>query len=132
MLHTGKLPGWMQKRMDKKPPEEKEYNQKFVDLFCGGGRMAFVKPDSVYNQFYSDLVTPVADGIDVPGTTIHCFYAVKMGKKYEQRYRQHFKNPDIRQHDLNHEELLMRFPDRWAMEVRRCCGLEPEKQESEK
>lgn len=126
ILRTGALPGWMQRRMDKTPPEEREYKQKFIDLFCGGGRMAFVKKESIYNQFYSDLITPVEDGIDVPGTTVHCFYAVKMGEKYEQRYRQHFKNPDIRRHDLNHEELLMRYPARWAAEVRRCCGFEQE------
>ena len=40
----------------------------------------------IYNQFYSDLVTKVQHGIDVPGTTIHVFYATKMGKKYEKRY----------------------------------------------
>lgn len=126
ILKQGKLPGWMQRQMDKKPPEDREYMEKFISLFCGGGRMAFVKKESIYNQFYSDLITPVEDGIDVNGTTVHCFYAAKMGAQYEARYRQHFKNPDIRRHDLNHEELLVHYPERWAAEVRRSCGLEPE------
>lgn len=33
-------------------------------------------------------------------------YAAKMGSQYLERYRQHFINPDIIKHDLNHEELL--------------------------
>jgi hypothetical protein len=91
-------------------------------MFGIGSRdMAFVKKESIYNQFYSDLVTPLADGIDVPGTTIHIFYATKMGEEYETRYRQHFKNPDIRRHDLQHEELLVCQPEHWAAEVHRCC-----------
>jgi hypothetical protein len=47
-----------------------------------------------------------------------------MGEKYEQRYRQHFKNPDIRRHNLQHEELLVCQRSNWAAEVRRCCGIE--------
>lgn len=42
----------------------------------------------------------------LPGTQVHIFYAVKMGGKYEARYRKHFLNPDIRCQDLQHEELL--------------------------
>lgn len=71
----------------------------------------------------SDLVTPLEDGISVPGTAVHIFYAVKMGKQYEARYRQHFKDPDIRTHDMQHEELLVCYPQQWADEVRLCCGM---------
>lgn len=39
-------------------------------------------------------------------------------------YRRHFKTPDIRQHDMQHEELLVRDPEQWTAEVRRCCGME--------
>ena len=45
---------------------------------------------SMTNQFYSDLVTKLDDGIDVPGTTIHVFHSEKMGEKYLKRYRQHY------------------------------------------
>lgn len=62
--------------------------------------------------------------ISVPGTTVHCFYAVKMGEKYQRRYQRHFKEPDIRRHDMQHEELLMRYPEQWTQEVRKCCGIE--------
>lgn len=55
--------------------------------------------------------------ISVPGTTVHCFYAVKMGEKYQRRYQRHFKEPDIRRHDMQHEELLMRYPEQWTQEV---------------
>ncbi len=48
----------------------------------------------------------VQHGIDVPGTTIHVFYATKMGRKYEKRYCTYFKNPDIRRHNMQHEELF--------------------------
>jgi pimeloyl-ACP methyl ester carboxylesterase len=123
MFQTGKLPGWMQKRLDKKTPEERAYMEPMLKMF-GVGRqdMAFVKKESIYNQFYSDLVTPLEDNIDVPGTTVHIFYATKMGEEYEKRYRQHFKNPDIRRYDLQHEELLVCNPENWASEVRRCCN----------
>ena len=49
----------------------------------GKGGSPWITKQSIYNQFYSDLVTKVQHGIDVPGTTIHVFYATKMGKKYE-------------------------------------------------
>ena len=76
----------------------------------GNTRMAFVKKESIRNQFYSDLVTPIKNGISVPGTTVHIFYAAKMGKQYLERYKKHFKAPDIRRHDLQHEELLVCYP----------------------
>ena len=62
----------------------------------GKGGNPWITKQSIYNQFYSDLVTKVQHGIDVPGTTIHVFYATKMGRKYEKRYWTYFKNPDIR------------------------------------
>jgi hypothetical protein len=128
MFQTGKLPGWMQKRLDKKTPEERTYMEPMLKMFGVGSRdMAFVKKESIFNQFYSDLVTPLEDHIDVPGTTVHIFYAAKMGEEYEKRYRQHFKNPDIRRHDLQHEELLVCQPENWAAEVRRCCLDEKER-----
>lgn len=124
MFQKGKLPGWMQKRLDRKSPEEKAYMEPMLNMFGVGSQdMKFVTKESIRNQFYSDLVTPLEDGISVPGTTVHIFYAVKMGEQYLARYQQHFKNPDIRRHDMQHEELLVRRPEEWAAEVRRCCGL---------
>jgi pimeloyl-ACP methyl ester carboxylesterase len=122
IFQTGKLPGWMQKRLDKTTPEERAYTEPMLKMFGVGSRdMAFVKKESIYNQFYSDLVTPLADDIDLPETKIHIFYATKMGEKYEKRYRQHFKNPDIRRHDLQHEELLVCQRSNWVAEILQCC-----------
>lgn len=73
-------------------------------------------------QFYSDLVTKVQHGIDVPGTTIHVFYATKMGEKYEKRYRTCFKNPDIRRHNIQHEEMLYCYETEWVEEVRKAVN----------
>jgi pimeloyl-ACP methyl ester carboxylesterase len=122
MFQTGALPAWMQRRLDNKSPEERAYTERMLGMFGLGGRdMAFVKKESIYNQFYSDLVTPLEDGIDVPGTTVHVFYATRMGAEYEERYLRHFAHPDIRRHDLQHEELLVCQPEAWVAEVRACC-----------
>lgn len=127
MLKKGTLPGFMKKKLEKQPKEDQAYYEKMLKLFgVGGTQMAFVTKKSIRNQFYSDLVTPLQEGISVPGTRIHCFYAAKMGEKYQQRYRQHFASPDIRRHETRHEELLTRYPQQWLEEVLLCCGLKEE------
>ena len=83
------------------------------------GGSPWITKQSIYNQFYSDLVTKVQHGIDVPGTTIHVFYATKMGKKYEKRYCTYFKNPDIRRHNMQHEELFCCHSAEWVEEVKK-------------
>ncbi|WP_270350764.1 hypothetical protein [Ligilactobacillus ruminis] len=47
----------------------------------------------------------------------------KMGEKYLERYKKHFKSPDIRKHCLKHEELLACYPKLWSEEVAGCCGF---------
>ncbi|EET60298.1 hypothetical protein BRYFOR_07858 [Marvinbryantia formatexigens DSM 14469] len=124
MFRKGTLPGFMKKRLEKKPPKEQEYYQKMLEMFgVGSTRMSFVTVRSIRRQFYSDLVTPLETDISVPGTTIHCFYAAKMGEEYLQRYQKHFRQPDIRRQELQHEELLVSYPEKWAEEVKSCCGL---------
>lgn len=75
--------------LGKKKMEEKagaEYAQAMLQLFgCSAATqelpsMAFVSNTSIFNQFFSDMVTPLEDDIYVSGTKIHCFYAVKMGR----------------------------------------------------
>lgn len=125
MLKKGKIPRFMKKRLAEKTEEEQAYYMKMLGMFgIGNTRMAFVTKKSIYHQFYSDLVTPLENGISVPGTTVHCFFAAKMGEKYLERYRRHFANPDIRRHELQHEELLMRYPKAWMQEVLDCCGMQ--------
>lgn len=122
LLHRDSFPRYMKKWLSGRPEEERGYYRKMMELFgIGSARMAFVKKRSIYNQFYSDLVTPLEENISVPGTVIHCFYAVKMGGKYEGRYRKHFQAPDIRRHNLQHEELLVCRPNEWMQEIVSCC-----------
>ena len=68
-------------------------------------------------EFYS--MEDECEKIDVPGTTIHVFYATKMGKKYEKRYCTYFKNPDIQRHNMQHEELFCCHSAEWVEEVRK-------------
>ena len=107
MIHTGALPKFMQKKLSKTDEGKKELYSGFLNMFgIGKGGSPWITKQSIYNQFYSDLVTKVQHGIDVPGTTIHVFYATKMGEKYEKRYCTYFKNPDIRRHNMQHQEVI--------------------------
>ena len=124
VFQKGRLPGFMKRRLDKMSADEKMYYEKMTDMFgMNNTRMSFVERESIRNQFYSDLVTPIENGISVSGTTVHIFYAVKMGERYLERYHRHFSNPDIRSHDMQHEELLICHPEQWAEEVKKCCGV---------
>ena len=125
MFQKGKLSGFTRKWLEKKPLEERDYYESMMDMFgMNSTRMAFVRKESIRNQFYSDLVTPLNSNITVRGTTVHCFYAARMGEKYLKRYKHYFRDPDIRHHDLQHEELLICHPKQWAQEIRLCCGGE--------
>lgn len=98
------------------------YRDKFMAMFgIGNGGLPFMKRESVYNQFYSDLITPLEESIAVPGTTVHCFYAEKMGEEYLHRYQKHFVNPVIHNFDMEHEELLVLHPQQWAEKVKEVC-----------
>lgn len=61
---------------------------------------------SVKNQFYSDLVTKLDDGICAPGTKIHVFHSEKMGDKYLKRYHRHYADPEIISFPYGHEGWL--------------------------
>ena len=83
-----------------------------------GAARPYVTMQSCKNQFYSALITPLPEGIDVPGTESHIFFALKMGAKYRARYQQHFEHPVIHEQDLQHEELLACYPYKWAQLVK--------------
>ena len=83
-----------------------------------GGARPYVTMRSCKNQFYYDLITPLPDKLDVPGTQIHIFYALKMGEKYRERYERHFAQPVIHEQDMQHEELLACHPEEWAQLVK--------------
>lgn len=42
-----------------------------------------------------------------------------MGEQYRERYEKHFDKLDICEYDLQHEELLVSYPEKWAEEIRR-------------
>lgn len=119
IVSTGEYPKMLRSLMEKK---RTPYRDKFMEMFgIGQGGLPFIKKESIYNQLYSDLITPLEDDICVAGTTVHCFYAAKMGEKYLHRYQKHFRNPVIHRFDMEHEELLVLYPEQWAQKVKEVC-----------
>ena len=78
-----------------------EVAEKFMECF------AKFKPESIKNEYYSDLLTYLEDDISVEHTRAHFIYAKKMGEKYLRRYKKYFHNPDIREFDMQHEQWLL-------------------------
>ena len=65
MVHTGTLPKFMQKKLDKTDDGKKELYNGFLNMFgIGKGGSPWITKQSIYNQFYSDLVTKVQHGIE--------------------------------------------------------------------
>ena len=123
VIRDGKFKSrFLQKRLEKRVEQMGEYVRAFMDML--GGARPYVSLRSCRNQFYSDLVTPLPEHIDVPGTEIHIFYALKMGEKYRERYLRHFAHPIIHEQDLQHEELLACHPEQWAQLVKSCARKE--------
>ena len=119
MLHSGKIPDFIRNRMVKRGGEGYVKNGLRM-MGIGGVDMSFVSKNSMKNQFYSDLITVLGTHMEVKETNIHCFFAAKMGDKYKKRYLKHFANPHIVEHDLLHEELLVRYPEEWVNDVKNC------------
>lgn len=88
-----------------------------TDAFMGNFAKSITSlhPKTVGREFYSDYVTPLENDIHVDGTTVHIIYALKMGPKYEKRYRQHFRNPDILRFDMQHEAWI--FQRQWTQPI---------------
>ena len=71
MVHTGALPKFMQKKLNKTDEAKKELYNGFLNMFgIGKGGSPWITKHSIYNQFYSDLVTKIQHGIDAPETMI--------------------------------------------------------------
>lgn len=64
------------------------------------------KPESIRNEYYTDLRTWLNEDISVENTRVHFIYANKMGEKYLKRYKKYFRNPEIREFDMQHEQWL--------------------------
>ncbi|HML47468.1 MAG TPA: alpha/beta hydrolase [Clostridia bacterium] len=108
--------------MEKRIAEMGAYGEAMKRMFgIGTGTLRIVSKASIENQFFWDLRTPLPEDISVPGTTVHVFYALKMGEKYLARYNRHFHKPDIVAFDLRHEELLAVYPEKWVDCVEKVC-----------
>lgn len=123
IIHKGNVNGLIIKFLKKHKGEQ--YTKEFLHIMLGigGQKLEFVTKRSMENQFYSDLVTKMEDGIEASGTSVHCLYAVKMGEVYFKRYQQHFKNPHIVKQDLQHEELLACRPSEWVEVIKKCVNI---------
>lgn len=116
ILHKGKMPRWMDKLLRKKCGEE--YAEGMKHFIGSEIKMTFVTKESLYNQYYSDLVTKLPHQIEAKGTSIHCMYATKMGEKYLKRYNEYFKKPKIyTMEGMQHEELLLCKPKCWIKAI---------------
>ena len=62
--------------------------------------------ESIRNEYYTDLLTWLQDDIHVEHTKVHFIYANKMGEKYLKRYKKYFRDPEIREFDMQHEQWL--------------------------
>ena len=74
------------------------------------GCFAKFSPESIKNEYYTDLLTHLKDDIHVENTKVHFIYANKMGnkmgEKYLKRYKKYFRDPDIREFNMQHEQWL--------------------------
>ena len=104
--------------------DSSDYIRRFMEIMGNGSGIdfSFISKESMKNQFCTDLYTKVGEHIQVSGTTIHFFYALKMGEKYRKRYLKYFANPDICEYDLRHEELLL-DAESWIKAVVQACGM---------
>ena len=96
-----------EKKREKTKAKLKKYfemSDETADRFMGC--FSKIKPESIKNEYYTDLLTWLEDDIHVEHTRVHFIYASKMGDKYLKRYRKYFRDPEIREFDMQHEQWL--------------------------
>ncbi len=119
---SGKLSAWLQSKLvvplltgftkgEKKKARSREKLKSFFEMSdetADRFMACFEKfsPESIKNEYYTDLLTRLQDDIRVEHTRVHFIYAKKMGEKYLARYRKHFRDPEIRAFDMQHEQWL--------------------------
>ena len=119
---SGRFSAWLQSKLvvplltgftknEKKRTKSKEklkaafeMDDETADRFLGC--FSRFDPESIKNEYYTDLRTWLRDDIHVAHTRAHFIYAKKMGEKYLKRYRKYFRDPDIREFDMGHEQWL--------------------------
>ena len=93
--------------------EMTEETTEFMSRFSDS--LTVLHPKTISREFYSDYITPLENDIHVERTRVHIIYAQKMGGKYEKRYYQHFRDPDVIPFDMPHEAWL--FNRKWKAPV---------------
>lgn len=120
---SGRFAAWLQSKLvvplltsfTKSEKKQKKTREKLKNMFLMNDEFAdkimncFAQfdPKSIRNEYYTDLLTYLEDDIHVEHTRAHFIYANKMGKKYLKRYKKYFRDPDIREFDMQHEQWLM-------------------------
>jgi len=120
---SGKFAAWLQSKLvvslltsfTKNEKKQKKTKKLLKKMFLMSDEVAdqFMqcfakfKPESIRNEYYTDLLTYLDDDINVPHTIAHFIYANKMGEKYLKRYKKYFHDPDIREYDMQHEQWLL-------------------------
>ena len=119
---SGKCSAWLQSKLvvplltsftgnEKKREKTKQKLIRFFEMSDETAEnfmscFAKFKPESMKNEYYTDLLTWLQDDIHVEHTKAHFIYANKMGEKYLKRYLKYFRNPEIREFDMQHEQWL--------------------------
>ncbi len=119
---SGKFSAWLQSKLvvplltgftrnEKKKAKTKEKLKSFFEMSDETADrfmecFSRFSPESIKNEYYTDLLTWLGEDISVENTKVHFIYANKMGEKYLRRYRKYFRNPDIREFDMQHEQWL--------------------------
>ena len=119
---SGKFSAWLQSKLvvplltsftksDKKKQKTREKLKNFFDMndeTADRFMACFEKfsPETIRNEYYTDLLTWLDDDIHVEHTKVHFIYANKMGEKYLKRYKKYFRDPEIREFDMQHEQWL--------------------------
>ena len=119
---SGKFSAWLQSKLvvplltsftgsEKKQAKTRERLKAFfemsdetADRFMGC--FSKFRPESIRNEYYTDLLTHLEDDIHVEHTLVHFIYANKMSEKYLKRYSKYFRDPEIREFDMQHEQWL--------------------------
>ena len=110
---SGQFSAWLQSKLvvplltsfTKNEKKKAKTREKLKSFFEMNDETKF-KPESIRNEYYTDLLTHLNDDIHVEGTKVHFIYANRMGEKYLRRYKKYFRDPDIREFDMQHEQWL--------------------------
>ena len=119
---SGKFSAWLQSKLvvpiltgftrgEKKKAKSREKIKNFFEMSdetADKFMACFEKfsPESIRNEYYTDLLTWLRDDIHVEHTKVHFIYANKMGEKYLKRYKKYFRDPEIREFNMQHEQWL--------------------------